>query len=56
MDKIIAIFTFLTAFAVMVVSFPDGVVAVLMAAVVSVPVIILIRQNTDESHFLIQLF
>ena len=56
MDKIVAIFTFLTAFAVMIVSFPDGVVAVLLAAVVSVPVIILIRQNTDESHFLIQLF
>lgn len=56
MDKIIAIFTFLTAFAVMIVSFPDGVVAVMVAAVVSVPVIILIRQNTDESHFLIQLF
>jgi len=56
MDKIIAIFTFLTAFAVMIVSFPDGVVAVLAAAVVSVPAIILIRQNTDESHFLIQIF
>src|SRR5215203_1098168 len=56
MDKIIAIFTFLTAFAVMILAFPDGVVAVLLTAVVSVPVIILIRQNTDESHFLIQLF
>src|SRR5215211_6277316 len=56
MDKIIAIFSFLTAFAVMIVSFPDGVVAVMMAAVVSVPVIILIRQNTEESHFLIQIF
>src|SRR5215207_3762615 len=56
MDKIIAIFAFLTAFAVMIVAFPDGVVAVLLTAVVSVPVIILIRQNTDESHFLIQLF
>src|SRR5215203_4166264 len=56
MDKIIAIFTFLTAFAVMILAFPDGVVAVLLTAVVSVPVIILIRQNTSESHFLIQLF
>jgi hypothetical protein len=56
MDKIIVIFTFLTAFAVMILAFPDGILAVLLTAVVSVPVIILIRQNTDESHFLIQLF
>ncbi|HEY8558959.1 MAG TPA: phospholipid carrier-dependent glycosyltransferase [Pyrinomonadaceae bacterium] len=56
MDKIIAIFTFLTALAVMLLAFPDGIVAVLVTAIVSVPVIILIRQNTDESHFLIQLF
>jgi hypothetical protein len=56
MDKIIAIFAFLTAFAVMIVAFPEGIIAVLLAVVVSVPVIILIRQNTSESHFLIQLF
>lgn len=56
MDKIIAIFAFLTAFAVMIAAFPDGVVAVLLAALVSVPVIVLIRQNTGESHFLIQVF
>ena len=56
MDKIIAIFTFLTAFAVMIVAFPDGIVAVLLTAIVSVPIIILIRQNAEESHFLIQLF
>ncbi len=46
----------MTAFAVMVLGFPAGILAVLLTAVVSVPVIILIRQNTDESHFLIQLF
>ena len=56
MDKIIVIFTFLTAFAVMILGFPDGILAVLVTAVVSVPVIVLIRQNTDESHFLIRLF
>jgi hypothetical protein len=56
MDKIIAIFAFLTALAFMLVAFPDGVVAILLTAVVSVPVVILIRQNTSESHFLIQLF
>src|SRR5215204_4820027 len=56
MDKIIAIFAFLTAFAVMIVAFPDGILAVLLTAVVSVPVIILIRQNTDEQDFLIRLF
>lgn len=56
MDKIIAIFAFLTAFAVMIVAFPEGLVAVLLTAVVSALVIVLIRQNTDDSHFLIQLF
>lgn len=56
MDKIIAIFSFLTAFAVMILSFPEGITAILLTVVVSVPVIILIRQNTDDSHFLIQLF
>lgn len=56
MDKVIAIFTFLTAFAVMITAFPEGVVAVLLTGVVSALVIVLIRQNTSESHFLIQLF
>jgi hypothetical protein len=56
MDKVIAIFAFLTAFAVMILAFPDGIIAVLLTAVVSVPVIILIRQNSGESHFLIQIF
>src|SRR5215207_7567225 len=56
MDKIIVIFAFLTAFAVMILAFPEGIVAVLLAAVVSLLVVVLIRQNTDESHFLIQVF
>jgi hypothetical protein len=56
MDKIIAIFTFLTAFAVMFLAFPDGIVAILLTAVVSVLVVVLIRKNTNESHFLIQIF
>ena len=56
MDKVIVIFTFFTAFAVMGAAFPDGVVAVLLTGVVSTLVIVLIRQNTSESHFLIQLF
>ena len=56
MDKIIAIFAFLTAFAIMIAAFPDGIVAILLTAIVSVPVVVLIRQNTGESHFLIQIF
>ncbi len=56
MDKIIAILTFLTAFVVMIAAFPDGIVAVLLTAVVSLVVIVLIRQNTSDSRFLIHLF
>jgi len=56
MDKIITIFAFLTALAVTLLAFPDGIVAVLLTAIVSVPVIVLIRQNTGESQFLTQLF
>lgn len=56
MDKIIAISAFLTALLVMLMAFPEGLVAVLVTALVSALVIVLIRQNTIESHFLIQLF
>ncbi len=56
MDKVIAISAFVTALLVMLVAFPDGLVAVLLTALVSALVIVLIRQNTSESQFLIQLF
>lgn len=56
MDKVIAIFAFFTAVLVMTLGFPEGIVAVLLVGVLSTLVIILIRQNTTESHFLIQLF
>jgi hypothetical protein len=56
MDKIIVIFAFLTAIAVMIIGFPEGLVAVLLTGILSLVVIILIRQNEEESRFLIQLF
>ena len=56
MDKIIAIFCFFTAISVIFLAFPEGNIAVLVTAVLSVIVIILIRQNSDESKFLIRIF
>jgi len=56
MDKIIAIFCFFTAIAVVILAFPEGNIAVLVTAVISVLTIVLIKQNTDESEFLIRIF
>jgi len=56
MDKIIAIFCFFTAVAVILLAFPEGNFAVLVTGVLSVLAIILIRQNTEESEFLIRIF
>jgi len=56
MDKVIAIFCFFTAIAVIILAFPEGNIAILLTAVVSTVVVVLIRQNTDESAFLIRIF
>lgn len=56
MDKVIAIFCFLTAIAVMFLTFPDGIAAILVTVILSAIAIVLIRQNTEDSGFLIQIF
>ncbi len=56
MDKILAIFSFLTAITVIILTFPEGNIAVLVTAVLSVLTIVLIRQNTEDSDFLIKIF
>lgn len=56
MDKVIQIFAFLTALAYLVLAFPEGIVPLLLTVILSFVVIVLIRQNTDNSHFLVQLF
>lgn len=56
MDKIIAIFCFFTAIAVIILAFPEGNIAILLTGVVSTLVVVLIRQNTEESAFLIRIF
>jgi len=56
MDRIIAIFCFLTAFGIIFLTVPDGFVAILVTTILSALTIILIRQNTEDSKFLIQIF
>lgn len=56
MDKIIAIFCSVTIAAIMLLTFPDGIVAMFMTAIIALPVAFLIRQNTDDSKYLIQIF
>ncbi|HEY0457616.1 MAG TPA: hypothetical protein VGC97_00610 [Pyrinomonadaceae bacterium] len=56
MDKIIAIFCCFTAVAVMFIAFPEGNIAVLVTGILSVLTIVLIRQNTEDSEFLIRIF
>lgn len=56
MDKIVAIFAFLTALAVMIVGFPEGIAAVLLTVIVATVIITLIRQTTDEDQFLVRIF
>ncbi len=55
MDKLLAISCFLTALAVMILTFPEGLVAISLTMVFSVIIIVFIRQN-EESKFLIQIF
>ena len=56
MDKIIAIFGFFTALGVIIVTIPEGNVAILVVAILSTLAIILIRQNYEDSGFLINIF
>ena len=56
MDKILAIFCFVTALSVAILTFPEGNIAILVMAVLSFLVITLIRQNVDENKFLVQVF
>ncbi|MEP6900474.1 MAG: glycosyltransferase family 39 protein [Actinomycetota bacterium] len=56
MDKILAIFCFLIALAIMFLTFPEGLVAILVTVILSALTIVLIRQNTEESKFLIRIF
>ena len=56
MDKLIAIFCFLTALAVVFLAFPEGNVAILITILLAGLVIVLIRQNTEDSAFLIRIF
>lgn len=56
MDKILAIFCFLAALAIIILAFPEGVIAVLVTALLSVLVVVLIRQNSEERDFLIRIF
>lgn len=56
MDKILAIFCFFTAIAVIVLAFPEGNLAILVTVVLAALTVVLIRQNTEDSEFLIRIF
>jgi hypothetical protein len=56
MDKIIAIFCFFTAIAVIILAFPEGTLAILVTGVLATLTVVLIRQNTEDSAFLIRIF
>ena len=56
MNKILAIFTFLTAFAVMIAAFPEGIAAILVVIVFSLLVIAGIRKIDKDNTFLINIF
>ncbi len=56
MNKTLPILCFIAAIAIMAAAFPEGVVGVLLVVVFSTVVILVIRQNADEKHFLINIF
>jgi hypothetical protein len=56
MDKILAIFCFFTAVAVIFLAFPEGVVAVLLTAVMVAIALLLIRKYEEERAFLVRIF
>lgn len=56
MNKILAIFTAITAFAVTVMSFPESIAAILVAIACSLAVVTVIRRTNEDSAFLVNIF
>lgn len=56
MNRILAIFTFITVFSAMLATFPDGVAAVLVVIVFSLIVVAVIRKTDKENEFLVNIF
>src|ERR1044072_2546098 len=56
MNKTLPILCFIAAIVIMAAAFPEGVVGVLLVVVFSTVVVLVIRQNAEEKHFLINIF
>jgi hypothetical protein len=56
MDKILAIFCFLVALGFILLTAPDGIVTLLVVALLSFVTILLFRQYSEENQFLTQVF
>ncbi len=56
MNRKTAILCFILALALAIIRFPSGAVAVLVIAALSIPIILWLQKNTEDSKFLIPLF